>query len=60
MIPQLLWLGLAFIGVGIHLARNGERREDNYSAGLAFVTLAIQVGLLYWGGFFDSLLRAAQ
>lgn len=53
-LPQILYIGLNMIGFGVHLAKHGQPREDKYNAGTAFVSLMIEIGLLWWGGFFNG------
>jgi hypothetical protein len=50
--PQLILLALILLGTGIHLAKNGEPRDDTWSFGKAMFSNIVFIGLLYWGGFF--------
>ena len=52
-IPQIIMIVIYGIGLGIHLAKNGEPREDKYSFGIELIAVICEVGLLYWGGFFS-------
>ena len=52
MWPQIIWIILLLIGVGIHLAKHGERRLDDYNIILYLISSAISFALLYFGGFF--------
>lgn len=54
MIPQVIYLILVGFSLAIHITRHGEPRDD-YHAGLYIIDLAITLGLLYMGGFFDKL-----
>lgn len=51
--PQLIFLALMLIGIGVSLARFGEpKRRDTYDLVDVLIGPAISFGLLYWGGFF--------
>lgn len=56
MIPQFILLALMCLGLGIHLAKDGEPRNDNYSFILATTVAFINLLLLWLGGFFDCFL----
>ena len=49
--PQITWIVLNTMAFGVILANHGKPR-DPHNAGWALVTLAIEVTLLYFGGFF--------
>jgi hypothetical protein len=51
-IPQIIIICLFCMSFGIVLAKNGEPR-DSYNAGISFLSLMMELGLLYWGGFFN-------
>lgn len=53
-IPQIIFLALICMSVGMHLAKNGEQRDGEYNFGLALICAAIEIGLLWWGGFFTG------
>ena len=50
--PQLVLLGIITAGLGLDLARNGQPKEGKHSFWITAISSAIQIGLLYWGGFF--------
>lgn len=53
--PQLTWLCLMLVGLGIILAKHGEREDGRYNV---YRTGAITLGLaviLYYGGFFTTV-----
>jgi hypothetical protein len=53
-IPQALILFLMAIGIGIHMAKHGERRiGERYNALYAIAGNGITIALLWWGGFFQ-------
>jgi len=51
--PQLIYLALTFMAVGITAAKHGQPREP-YSLGMTVFSAATSFGLLYWGGFFGG------
>ena len=57
MIPQLIVIGLGFIGLGFSVAKHGKPKEGNYNARVSFVVLIMVWCLYYWGGFFDCFLN---
>lgn len=52
MIPQLIMLGLMCIGLGVGLSKHGEA-QARHNIVIDLISVAVQLGLLYWGGFFD-------
>lgn len=52
-VPEIILLFFIAAGVGMHMARDGEPRRDRWNGGTALIAGAINVGLLYWGGFFS-------
>lgn len=52
-IPQIIMIIVIGLNLGINLAKNGEPRDGDYSFGIALIGAAIEVGILYWGGFFQ-------
>ena len=55
MTPQLIFLGLLVLNIGISLAKHGDP-QPKYSFWSTFVSTLITVGLLYWGGFFNCFI----
>ena len=51
-IPQIIMLFLLAMSLGIDLAKNGEPREGEHKAASGLIAVAIQLILLWWGGFF--------
>jgi hypothetical protein len=49
--PQLVMIILLALGTGIHLALHGQPRSP-YRGDFALVGLCLNLGLLWWGGFF--------
>jgi hypothetical protein len=50
--PQLLVIVLTVMGVGIHMAKHGEKRDDYFNAGSMFLISVFEMWVLYMGGFF--------
>lgn len=51
--PQLTWLTLFMLTAGIYMARHGKPREDFYNLWYFLVGSAINIWILYAGGFFS-------
>ena len=52
-VPQILIIVLYTLGVGISLAKHGEMEESKkHNVVPTLIGTAIQVALLWWGGFF--------
>lgn len=49
-IPAIIWLSLATLWVGLAVLQKFSRKPSDLFA--TFITLLVEVGLLYWGGFF--------
>lgn len=52
-IPQIIMLFIYVCAFGIDLAKHGEKEERTYDAGKSLVVIIINIGLLWWGGFFS-------
>lgn len=50
---QIVYIGLISASLGMHLVKSGEPKTGRYSFGSAFVAAVIQIGILYFGGFFN-------
>lgn len=55
MWPQITWVVLVALALGIHAAKHGQQREP-YNFIMALVNVVISVGLLYAGGFFNPII----
>jgi len=52
--PQIIWLVLTVMAVGLIATRHGEPIAEKYTfGGMAFVSALLSI-LYYWGGFFDT------
>jgi hypothetical protein len=49
--PQLLWIVLNALGLGVALATHGQPRKPG-SFGYTLIAFGIEMMLLVWGGFF--------
>lgn len=52
--PQLIYLILAGISLGIHAALHGEDRKHPYDFGSTLFGESLLILLLWWGGFFGK------
>ncbi len=52
--PQLIIICIYSMGIGMHLVKNGEPKEGNYSFFANLIATAISAGILWWGGFFTN------
>ena len=57
MIPQILLIILLTMGLTIDLVKHGEKKEKKYNAWITLISTVILTLLLYWGGFWKSLLN---
>jgi hypothetical protein len=53
--PQVIWIVLAVLGLGIHMARSGEPLRGRYSAWMQIISIAIGATILWCGGFFHPV-----
>lgn len=56
MLPQLIYLALLFIGLGITFARHGKPKEGNHNAWHHLIAVILGLLILWWGGFFNGWL----
>lgn len=50
--PQGIVLSLLLIHLGIYIAKHGEPRNEKYNVLYAFISVILNLALLWWGGFF--------
>lgn len=50
--PQITIIALSAAGVGINAARHGQRREGKHNLWIALAVVAVEMSVLYAGGFF--------
>lgn len=53
MMPQIILLAFYFISLGTILADHGREETKKRNKWRTIISLAIQLLLLWWGGFFD-------
>ena len=53
MVPQNILMTIYAIRLGIYIARHGQPKTGKENVWSALLSLAINLGLLYWGGFFN-------
>lgn len=53
-IPQIIFIVISCIGLGVEAQRHGQPRTGNYNVNIVVLATIIQFGLLYWGGFFSN------
>lgn len=52
-LPQLIALSMIFIALGMSFARHGKVVKNNIIKDILF--LIVELGILYWGGFFNKI-----
>jgi hypothetical protein len=57
MLPQIVYLGLALLGLGIELERHGKPKEGEHNFGISLISTTITICILWWGGFFNPLFK---
>ena len=53
-IPQIIYLTLVFIGLGITIEQHGTPKEGINNFWVTFIADALTISLLVWGGFFNG------
>lgn len=51
-IPQIIIVVMYILSLGVSLANHGEVKTSKTSFGSSLLGTIINLGLLYWGGFF--------
>ena len=57
MIPQIIYLVLSFAGLLWAAHKHGQRKDGNHDFWIALVGTTLVLTLLYYGGFFDPILK---
>lgn len=57
MIPQIIYLIIVVMRIGVVLKEHGKPQTGDHDATPVFIGIATQILLLWWGGFFDILLK---
>ena len=50
--PQLIWIGFLIVSLCVDGVRHGKPKSGKYDIYSSLVAYAINIALLYWGGFF--------
>lgn len=51
--PQIIIIVWFALALGVALATHGKLKEGKNNVGYSIISAAIEIGLLYWGGFFS-------
>lgn len=57
MIPQLIYLALVLIGLGIAFEQHGKPKKGNHNTWISCISQTIIIIVLYYGGFFDCFFK---
>lgn len=52
--PQLIYLAMVFMALGLALAKHGEPRTGKINFFSSLFSGIMMLALLYWGGFFTK------
>lgn len=52
-IPQIIYIILLAMNLGVALAKHGQPKNTNYNFVAQLIAVIIEAGVLYWGGFFS-------
>ncbi len=55
MLPQIFYLVMVALGLGISLSEHGKPREGKHNLLSAVIANIVLAAILYWGGFFEPL-----
>jgi hypothetical protein len=50
--PQIIMICIMTISFSVNALKHGEPRKDKYNVIYTLIGIAIEVGVLIWGGFF--------
>jgi len=56
MLPQLIYIALILTSLVLSGYRHGKDKKGKYNLWADLIAMALMVGLLYWGGFFDPII----
>ena len=51
-VPQFIWIACCMLQLALHGLRHGKPLNAQYDFYAACVCVAVEIGLLGWGGFF--------
>lgn len=52
--PQIMWLVITFLGLGVDLANDGKEKTRKESFTRSLIASAIVLTILWFGGFFSQ------
>jgi hypothetical protein len=52
--PQIIVIAASALSIGISFAKHGEPADVTHSLPRTMLAVALNIGLLYWGGFFGG------
>jgi len=55
MTPQIIYILLILANLMLISNRHGKEKTGKHNLWIDLVSLALMVGLIYWGGFFNPL-----
>ena len=50
--PQIIVIIIYAMAIGIEATRHGQPKEGNHNVLTTLISVAINVAILWWGGFF--------
>ena len=57
MAPQIIYIVLVLINLVMFGYRHGKPKTGNHNIWVDLIAITLVIALLYWGGFFDPLLK---
>lgn len=51
-LPAIIWIIISVMGLGVSLAQHGKTSVKRENFLFTLIAMGINVGLLWWGGFF--------
>lgn len=51
-VPEIILIELTIVGLLIAANQHGKQKEGNHSFWVTFISVLIQLSLLYWAGLF--------
>jgi len=58
MAPQIIMLSIVLLNLLISAHLHGKpKKEKNYNFFVNLIAYSIQLGIMYWGGFFDVFFK---
>ena len=53
-IPQIIFIVLSLLGLGIEMEKHGQPKTGYHNFFIIFFVTVLQYIILYWGGFFSN------